>query len=332
MEGKDKITPEKIRKITHGMWIFRTLHAAVELELFTKIAEGKTTINEIAEGLGVKERPIEKLLNACVALEFLVKEGESYGNSQVAGEFLVKGKPNYFGDMVVMFGSKDSFKDLKKAIETDAPVTESLDKRMENKEHAEIFTKAMHNNAMGPAIVLSEKFDFSKFNKLLDVGGGSGAFSIVLTREHSNLKASVFDLPNTCSVADQYIHEADASEKVSCLEGDFFKDELPKGYDVFLLSQIMHSWSVKENKILLKKIYDSLPENGVLIINEFLLNEEKTGPLHPALFSLNMLVQSDGGSAYTESEIKGMLEEVGFEYQETIKLGGPVTAIVSRKD
>lgn len=328
---EEKITPEPIMKIIHGMWIFRSLCVAVDLEIFTKIANGKKNIKEIAEDLDLEERPIERLLNACVAFEFLIKEGESYKNSEIAEKFLVKGKPFYYGDMVVMFCMKDSLKNLKESIELNAPVTESLDKKMEDKKHAEIFTKAMHNNAMAPAGVLAEKFDFSEFSNLLDVGGGSGAFSIVLTKANPNLKASVFDLPNTCSVAEKYIQESGVEDRVSCFEGDFFKDELPKGNDIILLSQIMHSWSIEENKNILKKIYESLPEGGVLVINEFLLNDDKTGPLFSALFALNMLVGSEGGNAYTEREIKEWLSDAGFEYQETVKLGGPVSAIVSRK-
>lgn len=331
IEGGKKITPEPIMKMIWGMWSFRTIHAAVDLEIFTKIEGGVDTSEKIASELKISNGAVERLLNACVSLELLENDENKYVNTSVASEFLVKGKPKYYGDMVIMFGTKDALKDLKEAVLTDSPVIKDLTERMEDTEQAKIFTKAMHSNAMGPAMVLSKKFDFSKYKKLLDLGGGSGAFSIVLSRQYSNLTATVFDLPKVCSVAKGFIKVADMESRVGILDGDFFKDELPEGYDIILISQILHSWSVEENKILLRKVYDSLPNEGVVIINEFLLNEDKTGPLFPALFALNMLVQSDGGNAYTENEIRSWLEEVGFEYLESIKLGGPVTAIVAKK-
>jgi len=329
---KEKITPEPIMKIVWGMWSFKTLYTAVDLEVFTKISEGKNTIEKISQDLNIEKRPAEMLLNACVALDLLIKEGKGYKNTPEANEFLVKGKPTYYGDMMLMSGLRDSLKNLKKAILTNSPIDAGgLAKRMEDQEQAKVFTKAMHNNAVGPAMVLSKKFDFSNYKKLLDLGGGSGAFSIILAKEYSNLKATVFDLPNVCSVAEEYIKKADAESKVNTVAGNFFKDEFPENHDVVLLSQIIHSWSVEENKTLLKKVYNYLPENGVVIINEFLLNKNKTGPLFPALFALNMLNGSEKGNAYTEKEIKDWLEEIGFKHLETIKLTGPISSIIAKK-
>jgi len=331
MEDEIKITPEPIMKIIWGMWSYRTIYAAVDLEIFTKINDGLNTSEKLANELDTKKDFIERLLNACVTLKLLNKSDEAYSNSPVVEEFLVKGKPKYYGDMVIMFGTKDALKNLKESILKGSPVITGLTERMEDTEQAKIFTRAMHNNAMGPAMMLSKKFDFSKYDKLLDLGGGSGAFSIVLAREYPNLTATVFDLSKVCDVAKEFIKEANMESKVKLLEGDFFKDELPKDNDIVLLSQIMHSWSKEENKELLRRVYNSLSKDGIIIINEFLLENDKTGPLFPALFSLNMLVQSEGGRAYTNQEIKELLEEVGFTYQESIHLTGPVTSIIARK-
>jgi len=291
MNDKEKITRESIMKIMHGSWSFRALYAAVDLEIFTKISQGKNTAKQIAEDLETEEDAIERLLNVCVALNLLIKNNQEYQNVPEAEEFLVKGKESYYGDMIIMFGKGDSLKDVEKIILDSSLKKQNLKSRMKNPEQAEIFTKAMHNNAMGPAKILSDKFDFSNFKKLLDLGGGSGAFSIVLTKKYEDLEAIVFDLPNVCKVTEKFIKEAKA-EKVKTIEGDFFKDELPKDCDIVLISQILHSFNSEKNKEILKKVYDSLPEKGVVIINEFLLNPEKTGPLFPALFALNMLVGS----------------------------------------
>lgn len=327
----EKITREPIMKIIWGMWSFRTLYAAIDLEVFTKIDNGSNTSEKIAIELKTKKRAVERLLNACVSLNLLTKDNETYNNTPETNQFLVKGKPSYYGDMMIMNSKGDSLKNLEKAILTNSPINIDISKRMDDKEHAKTFTRAMHNNAVGPAMVLSKKLNLSKSKKLLDLGGGSGAFSIILTKQYQNLSATVFDLPNVCSVAEEYIKEANLQSRVSTFKGDFFKDEFPKDHDSILLSQILHSFGKEENKTLLKKAYDYLPKGGVIIINEFLLNEDKTGPLFPALFALNMLVQSDNGNAYTESEIKDWLKDVGFEHLETIPLTGPVSSIVGRK-
>ena len=329
----NEITPEPIMKIVSGAWLTQTLYVAVDLEIFTKIAEGENTIEKIAHDLNIEKRPAEMLLNACVALDLLVKNGGEYGNTPIADKFLVKEKPNYYGDMVELFGIRDfnDWMNLKQAILTNSPIKNNLSKRMEDIEHAKQFTKAMHNNSVGPATVLSKKFDFSNFTSLLDLGGGSGAYPIILTKQYPNLNAIVFDVPNVCSVAEEYIKKERAEAKVSTIAGDFFKDEFPKGHDVVLLSQILHSWGIEENKILLSKVYDYLPKKGAIIINEFLLNDDKTGPLFPALFTLNMLISSEKGNSYTEREIKDWLKDTGFKHLETIKLTGPITSIIAKK-
>lgn len=328
MEKENKITPQPIMKIMWGMWSFRTLLTAIELEVFTKIDKGITTSKDIAKELKANGEGIKRLLNACVSLGLLNKSGKRYENKEITTQFLVKGKPTYYGDMILMNG-RDSLKDLKEVI-INGTSKQGLKKRMEDKEQAKIFTKAMHNNAVGPAIVLSRKFDFSKYKKLLDLGGGSGAYSIILTKNYSNLKSTVFDLPNVCEVAEEYIKKTN-SKKVNTFAGDFFKEEFPKGADIVLLSQIIHSFDSDKNKYLLKKIHNYLPQGGLLIINDFLLNEDKTSPLYPTLFALNMLVNSAGGNAYSEEEIKSWIKETGFEYLKTIHLTGPVTSIISKR-
>ncbi len=320
-------------KIMTGIWLAQTLYVAVDLEIFTKIALGKNNVEQIAKDLGIDKSPVERILNVCVASDLLTKENNIYKNNEISERFLVKNKPSYYGDFVLMAGKKEnqSWGNLKQSVLNNSPMADALKERMQDSEDAKMFIKAMHNNAIGSANVLSKKFDFSKFTKLLDVGGGSGAYSITLTKEYSNLQAIVFDLPNVCSVANEFIENLNARSKVSIFEGDFFKDEFPKGSDVVLLSQILHSYNEEENKILLKKIYDYLPENGILIINEFLLNEDKSGPLFPALFALAMLINSENGNSYTENEITSWLSEIGFKDFKTIKLSGPVIAIVGKK-
>jgi len=331
MEEEKKITPEPIMNIMWGRWAFSVLYTSVELEIYTKVSQGINTIKKISKELNIKEEGIKRLLNACVALKLLNKNEEIYSNASESNQFLVKEKPSYYGDMIIMHGKRNSLEHLKDFILNESQNREVLKERMQDTEQAKIFTRAMHNNAVGPAMILSKKFDFSKHKRILDLGGGSGAYSITLTKEYPNLVAIVFDLENVCEVAKEYIEKTNSKDKVKTIVGDFFKDNFPKEIDIVLLSQILHSWSIEKNQELLKKAYNALPKDGIVIINDFLLNEDKTSPLYPTLFALNMFTRSKEGNAYTESEVKDMLKNAGFKHLETIHLTGPVSSIIARK-
>lgn len=330
-----KLTPEPIREIAQGLWESRILSAAYELEIFTKISQGYNTVGKLASVLKIEKRPAEMLANACVALGILTKEKNRYHNTPLSEQFLVKGKPSYYGDFLFMFGGDWSYQDwgkLTEAILENKPMGQVIKERAKDLKKAKIFTKAMHNNALSPARALAKKVDFSSFKRLLDLGGGSGAYGIVLVKKYPNLRVTVFELPKVCRLADKFIKEARAEDRIETKIGDFFKDELPEGFDVVLLSQILHSFGPAKNQQLLKKVYQILPKRGMVIVNDFLLDEQKTGPKWATLFALNMLLQSKKGNSYTEAEIKSWLRETGFSKFKTVPLTGPHVAILGTKE
>ena len=271
-------------------------------------------------------KPIERLLNACVALGFLEKEGEIYKNTPLSEKLLVKESPSFYGDYILMCDKLDKKWDHLKEIILKGEPSEHTRVNFEDP----IFTRAMHNFALDPAKVLSEELDLSNYKNLLDLGGGSGAYSIILTNKNKNLKASVFELPKVCEVANEYIKKLGDKSRISTFAGDYLKDQFPEGFDIVLLSQILHSHSVAECKELIKKIYDALPQGGLIIINEFLLNSDKTSPVFQALFSLVMFLETKG-SSYTEEEIKAWLTECNFKDIRILSLAGPHTAIIAKK-
>jgi predicted nicotinamide N-methyase len=323
----EEMTFEQLQKIAGSMWLRKTLVAAVELEVFSKISKGINTVERIVEDLKVGGKGVERLLNALVAIGLLRKEGEIYGNLDVSEKYLVKEKPEYYGDFIIMIDkSTEKWGLLKESILQGSPVENELT----NFEDP-VFTKAMHNNAQEPAKVLSEKLDLSSYRSLLDLGGGSGVYSIVLTNKNPGLKATVFELPGVCETAKEYIKELGDEKRINTYAGDMLKDKLPEGFDVVLLSHILHSHSIEDCKKIIKKVYDLIPENGLVVVNEFVLNEEKTGPLFPALFNVNMFLSSKEGSSYTEKEILSWLEEAGFKGIEVFPLAMPVTCIIGKK-
>ncbi|MBR9705250.1 hypothetical protein GOV12_07595 [Candidatus Pacearchaeota archaeon] len=323
-----EMTFEHLQKIAGSNWARKTLVSAVELEIFDKIKNGLNTVDMITKDVNATtSRGVERLLNACASMGFLKKEKDVFYNTELSEKYLIKEHPDYFGDFIVMTDKlSEKWKNL-----SDAILKGEVDEGEMTDFNDPIFTKAMHNNAVGPAKVLGERVDFSKFNNLLDLGGGSGAYSIELTNKYPKLKATVLELEGVCKTADEYIKKLGDGSKVKTLCGDLLNDEYPKNHDVILFSQILHSYNIENCKKIIKKSYDILPENGMIIINEFILNPDKAGPVFPALFSINMFISNNEGSAYTQEEITSWMTKVGFKDISVIPLVGPHTAVVGKK-
>ena len=323
---ENKITIEPISSITTSMWKFRTLVAGVKLNIF-EFTKEKATADKVAEKLNINIDPAERLLNALVAMELIEKKDNSYVNLPTSNKFLIKDLPTYYGDFILMFEESDNnWRQLDQSIITNKPTIGDPNERLAKP----FFTRAMHNNAQAPANKLAEIFDFSEKKHLLDIGAGAGTFSIVLTNKYPNLKATTIEQEKVCKVINEYIEKEGDSSKIEVIGGDFFKLDFPK-HDVALFGQIFHSNSIDQNKMLLKKVHDKLEDDGNVIITEFLMNEDKSGPIFPALFALNMLHQTESGNAYTFSQIESWLKEVGFKNIEKQHLVGPHTAIIAQK-
>jgi len=324
MENKINIAP--LAELTTSLWKFRTLVAAIKLNIFDTV-KNNSEPEEIARELKLKTEPLERLLNALVAMDLVEKNDNNYFNKPISTEFLIKNSKRYYGDFILMYeGMDDSWKKLDIVIKTNSPVAGDNRERLSK----EIFTKGMHNNAQAPANAMASIIDFSNRKHLLDIGGGSGAFSIILTNKYENLKATVNEQPAVCEAIQEYVDKEGNKDKIEILNGDYFKVEFPT-HDVALFSQIFHSNSVDQNKFLLKKVYEKLDKNGLIIVTEFLLNEDHAGPLFSALFDLNMLKQTPNGKAYTFSEVKSWIEEAGFIDVEKKPLIGPHTIITAQK-
>lgn len=323
---KNITTIEPLAALTTNMWKFRTLAATIKLNIFD-VVEDTHNLEEIAKKLELEIDPLERLLNALVAMELLEKKENSYFNAPISTKFLIKDSKAYYGDFILLYeGMDNTWRELDKVIKTNSPVAGDNRERLSK----DIFTKGMHSNAQAPANALSNLIDFSNRKHLLDIGGGSGAFSIILTNKYDGLKATVNEQPAVCKTVKEYVDKEGNNDKIDILAGDYFKIEFPV-HDVALFGQIFHTNSEDQNKFLLKKVHEKMEERGIIIITEFLLDEDKTGPLFPALFSLNMLKGTPNGRAYTFSEIKSWLEDTGFNNVEKQHLVGPHTVITANK-
>ncbi|MFC0508985.1 methyltransferase [Micromonospora costi] len=336
------ITPTPLMRLVAGVWGFKTLAVGVELGLFTWLSRtGTATADEVAAEFGLAERPTDMLLAASASLGLLEKAGDGYRNSELAEQFLVEGRPYYFGAQV-------RYSDLRtylpwhrigEALRTDRPLTwdPQVQKSMfDTTDPAMLaqFWDAMYSTSRFTARALAEAYDFGAHRRLLDVGGGAGAFPIELCRRLPDLTATVLDLPHVCERADERIAEAGLGERIGSVAGDFLADpELPGGHDVVLLSMILHDWDEPTNRALLARCHAALPPGGAIVVCELLLDDDRTGPPEAALMGMNMLVETEGGRNYSGAEYATWLADAGFVDVRTVRFDAPGAngAVVGRR-
>jgi 3-hydroxy-5-methyl-1-naphthoate 3-O-methyltransferase len=325
------LSPIPLMQLATGFWAFKTLAAAHEFDLFSRLSgTAGTTIEGLAEQLEIEERPAEMLLTGCAALGLLVKRDGRYVNSPLAEEFLVRGKPYYFGGFVQMLDQRlyPGWGKLTEAIRTNRPTTWDPDRQDslfagEDPQLLSVFWEAMHSLSTFTARTLGGAVDLSATDRLLDVGGGSGAFDIELCRLYPRMTATVYDLPLVAHIAAGKVEEAGLSERIETVAGDFFVDAwLPDGHDTILLSMILHDWAEDRCRAILQKCWAALPSGGQVIIAELLVNDERTGPPPAALMSLNMLVETEGRN-YTPTEYTRWLHEAGYQDVRTVWFEAP---------
>ncbi len=325
--------------LSTGFWAFKTLAAAHELDLFSRLAGGAgITTAGLAETLGLHPRPAEMLLTGCAALGLLEKTDGRYRNTPLSDAYLVRGKPYYFGGFVQMADRRlyAGWGKLAEALRTNRPTTwdPAVQSSMfddEDPTTVALFWGAMHSLSTMTARKLGEAVDLGHFRRLLDVGGGSGAYDIELCRHYGELRATVFDLPHVAAIAAGKIAEAGMADRIETVGGNFF-ERLPADHDVHLLSMILHDWDEAKDRAMLRRSFEALPSGGAVVISELLVNNEKTGPAPAALMSLNMLIETEGRN-YTPGEYSAWLEEAGFRHVETVWFDAPAAngAVIGRK-
>jgi hypothetical protein len=174
------------------------------------------------------------------------------------------------------------------------------------------FISAMHWRAVQHAPSVVGLFDLARILRVLDVGGGSGAYAMEFMRARPNLTAMVFDLPAVLPLTAAYLKRAGMADRVELVPGDYNTDPLGEGFDLVLLSAILHSNSPEENRTLIRRSAAALNSGGQVVVQEFIANEERTGPPFSTLFALNMLVGTDAGDTYTESEVREWMVAAGL--------------------
>ncbi len=288
------------------------MHAAVKLDVFTCLGDEPLASDAVAAKLKVAPDAIQRLLNALVAMELLGKAADQYVNTPASKTFLSKDSPQYLGNIIMHHHHLvESWAQLDQSIQTGNPIGQRSS--FNDEERRESFLMGMFNMAMQVAPMLVPKIDMSSCRHLLDLGGGPGTYAIHFCRQNPGLKATVFDLPTSQPFAEKTIQRFDLSDRIDFQPGNYLQDNIKGRYDAAWLSHILHGEGPDDCNQIIQKTVDVLEPGGLIIIHEFILNNSMDGPLFPALFSLNMLLRTDAGQAYSEQQLQDMLASAGVK-------------------
>ncbi len=293
---------QEFARISGGFRATRVLLTANNLKVFERIGKGATAA-ELAKDLRTDPRATEILLDAVTALGLLRKSRGIYRLTALAKQFLLPKSPWHQGDMLRHLDTLwKNWSGLDEVVRTGMP------NRSGNRDH-DVFIRAMHNNAVLRATNVLKALDLRGVKRALDLGGGPGTYGIELAKR--GIEVTLFDLPNTVDIAHEMIRRAGV-RNVTFRGGDFHFDDIGSGYDLVLLSQVLHSHGALENLALLDKVFDALATKGTAAIHEFTLAEDHASPIPGALFSVNMLVNTTDGRSYSPGEIKGWMTKAGY--------------------
>ncbi len=326
---KAGVIPEELNRYFRGFMESRLALTAIELDFFSTVGAGATAA-EVANASKTDPRATEALLNALVAIELLSKEGNTYKNSSMTADYLVAGA-KHDSIMATLHPAKlwHRWSTLTEAVKAGTSVAE--DKGTWDEAQTRAFIAAMHKNAEFRGKMTVGQLDLDNVKHVLDLGGGSGAYTIAFLQQKEDLQATLFDVPSVIPLSKTYVAEANLTGRVSFVEGDMINDELGEGYDIVWISAICHMWGEDENQELINRVYKSLNPGGRIIIQDFVLEDHKTAPRFGAVFALNMLVNTEAGSSYSNNEYQSWMKKAGFQEVTLKPLPGPTDLVIGVK-
>jgi len=326
--------PSRIMELATGYWSSMVLLTLNELGICSHLTGRPATCQQLAGSLDLDRRALGFLLDASVQLGLLQLEGEQYANSPEAETFLVAGRPSFLGgglsynlDVYPVWGK------LPQAIRCGEEQLAPESYLGGDVERTRRFVHGMHHRALAMARGIAEGIDLTGRKHLLDLGGGSGAFSILLCRKTPGLQSTLLDLPGVVDVAGEIVGAEGMADRIRLLPGDYHRDDLGSGYDAALLNGILHRESPAFCQALIERLWPAMEPGGTVIIADVMLDDSGHGPLFPTLFGLNMLLTAPGGGAHSTLAHARWLEQAGFAEICTVALPQPAlhTLVFARR-
>ena len=268
---------EHTLELGYSFFKSKVLLTAARLDVFNIIDETGISASDIAARLHSNINATEIFLDAMVSLDLLKKDNRMYFNTENGREIFIKGSERYIGDIVILQDVMwNAWSKLSESVISGNPARKP-DMFQEKKDETRNFITAMHNTAVMVAPILSNEIDLSSSKTLIDIGGGAGTYSVFFCKANSNLEATIFDLPGTLEITKELISDSSVFNRINMIEGDFNK-EIKGQYDVAFLSNIIHGEGETENIALIKRVYNALNSGGKIIIQDFILENDKTFP------------------------------------------------------
>ena len=337
------VTPDHIMQVGMGFWGSKVLLSAVELGVFTHLGDSPKTASELERAMALHPRGTADFLDALVALGFLLCDGRAatrlYRNTPESSAFLDRNSPRYIGGILEMANARlyRFWADLTPALKTGQPQNEirhsgrpMFEELYADPARLEQFMRAMSGVSHANFAALAEKFDFSAYRTLADIGGATGQLSCLVAARHAHLSCVSYDLPVVQPIAARHIQERGMAEHVRSGVIDFFRDEFPKA-DLITMGMILHDWNLENKKQLIAKAYRALPKGGALIAIENIIDDERRQNAFGLLMSLNMLIEFGDAFDFTGADFAGWCREAGFSRCEVLPLAGPASAAIAYK-
>jgi len=302
----------EISRIGYGFMASRALFAALDADVFGHLAAGPKTLDALARDMGLAPGRLRPLLTACVALGLLTREGDRYGNAPASATYLVRTSPAYFGDYFRFQVSRQIYPTL---LHLDAALRgERVDfySQLRDPQEASAFTRAQHSGSLGPAHVVAKLVDLTGARRLLDVAGGSGAFSIVLCERTPGLRSTIIDFPSVAAVGRALVQDSGLAGRIDFVEGDAREVGWPADNDVVLMSYLLSAVAESSVHELLAKACKALKPGGRLLVHDFMVDDDETGPPLAALWLLNAVTIDADVASLTPAWLSAAASRAGF--------------------
>ena len=306
----------------------RIVQSAVELKIFDALETSPLSAAALASALQLNEAALELLLNALAAVNLLDKRGGNFFLTEIARKHLLHSSPQYLGGMIGFDAMLwKAWEKLPDAIRTGRPARPP-DMYQADSSETEVFISAMDSlvKARGDGEVLASAMDWSNVATLLDVGSGPASYPIALCQRFPQLRATIVDLPGTLKITERFVTEAKLAQRIARIPADYRSDPNPGNYDAIFLSNIVHGENFARNAALISKLAKNLNPGGHLIVKDHILDDSRATPPVGAIFSLLMLLSTDGGRCYSFTEIATWMNQAGLKRVERIDLPAPLTS------
>jgi hypothetical protein len=330
--------PDRILEIGHSFRASKTLLSAVELGVFTALADGPLDLETLGTKVGIHPRGARDFLDALVALGMLDRQVDgTYLNTSEADHYLDRNKPTYLGGLLERFGIEvyGLWGSLTNAIQTGLPqydrsMVSNFASVYADKKSRDLYVEAMTARTRSAAKALAVAFPWADHGTFVDVGTSRGCLPVELALAHPHLRGGGFDLPPLAALFLEYVEQHALSSRLLFHPGDFFKDPLPAA-DVLIIGRVLHNWDLATKRMLLKKAHDALPPDGTLIVYERLIDDDRRVNVDGLLSSLQMLLASPGGFDFTGADCVGWMRETGFRNMRVQPLTSDQSMVVGLK-